>query len=216
MADELTTTSNTLPELASTPALEIGAEDVAFPRVKIGQYMTKLVQDGEIPAGSIFTSLGEDDPDAQVLYENGDEQGVLFHVLSMTRGKSVSEGGELVVFDYNDPDAPADAWTTYNYVVVLPEADTELPFKWLLTRTSKGAAQQINMVLAKSSAAGPPYAKAFRATTAQRENKKGKFFVPRIQQVEPEEANVAVCENLSNMISPDAATAQASGEEPAI
>ncbi len=212
----LETRQSQVPALAGTPALDIHAEDVALGRIKLGQFMTKLVQEGDVPAGSIFASLGEDDPDAAVLYETDDENGVLFHVLSMTRGKSVSEGGELIVFDYNDHDAPQDAWVTYNYVVVLPEHDKTMPYKWLLTRTGRPAAQQMNMVLARASASGPPYEQAFRATTSQRENKKGKFFVPRIRHVEAEADSIEACAALAAMISPDAATVQATGEEPAI
>lgn len=218
MTDEIAVRPSGVPALSATPALEITADDVALPRLKIGQAMSNIVQEADSPVGlgDIFTSLGEDDPDAQVVYEVGADEGLLVHVLSMTRGKSVSEGGELIIFDYNDPDAPADAWVTYNYVVVLPEHDVTIPFKWLLTRTGRPAAQQMNMVLARNSASGPPYEQAFRVTTAQRENKKGKYYVPRVRHVEADAEHVAACKVLSDMISPDAASLAATGEEPAI
>lgn len=209
--NEITEQKSNVPALANTPALDITAEDVALPRLKIGQFMSGLVQDGTVPAGELFTSLGAEDPDPNVL-----EQPLLFHVLGMTRGKSVSEGGELITYDYHDPDAPADAWVTYNYVVVLPEIDADFPVKWLLTRTGRPAAQQINIVLAKTSASGPPWAQAFQAETAERENKKGKYFVPRVRHVEADPKNVEIAEALSVMVSPDAASVQASGDEPAI
>lgn len=206
-----------VPALASTPALEITAEDVALPKVKIGQFMSEPVQEGLVNVGDIFTSLGQDDPEPNVIYSAGDDEGVLLHVLSLQRGKSVSEDGELIVFDYDDPDAPADAWVTYNYVVVLPEVDQELPFKWLFTRTGKPAAQQMNMVLAKGTQKGEaPYSLAFRLTTAERKNKKGTYYIPRARHVEADEDNVAICEKIATMISPDAAAVKATGEEPAI
>jgi len=213
--NEIAEQKSSLPALNTTPALEITAEDVALPRMKIGQFMTGLVQEGVVPAGAFFTTLGAEDPDP-VIVDQDENDGVLVHVMSMSRGKSVSEGGELITFDYNDPDAPADAWVTYNYVVVLPEVDTDFPVKWLLTRTGRPAAQQLNLVLAKNSAAGPPWSQAFRVTTVERENKKGKYFVPRVRHVEADEANVEVCNKLSAMVSTDPASAQATGDEPAI
>lgn len=212
-SNEIAETGSNLPALASTPALEITAEDVALPRLKIGQFMSELVQEGTVGAGDLFTTLGADDPDPTVL---DSDDGVLFHVLSMHRGKSVSEGGELYTYDYNDPDAPADAWVTYNYVVVLPEVDTTIPYKWLLTRTGRPAAQQINLVLTRTAAAGPPWEQAFRVSTSQKENKKGKYFVPRVRHVEADKDNVAAAQELAVMISPDSASVAATGEDPAI
>src|SRR5688500_154213 len=172
-----------VPALVRTPAFDFGAEDIALPRLKIGQHMSNQVQEGSVAPGSLFTTLGQGDPDPVTLYELGDDKGLTIHVLSMERGKSIAEGGELVLYDYNDPDAPPDAWVTYNYVVALPEHDSEIPHKWLLTRTGRPAAQQMNLILMRSAGVKPPYEIAFEVTTAQRENPKGKFFVPRVKHI---------------------------------
>lgn len=213
--NEIAESKSNVPALAGPRPLEIGADDVALPRLKIGQFMSALVQDGVVEAGSLFTSLSADDPDPVILDDQKGE-GVLFHVLDMRRGKSVSEDGELTVYDYDDPAAPEDAWVTYNYVVVLPEEDADFPVKWLLSRTGRPAAQQINLVLAKTSAQGPPWNQAFRVTTAERSNAKGKYYVPRIKHVEADPANIEIANNLATMIDPDAASTQATGEDPAI
>jgi hypothetical protein len=209
--NEIEEHKSNVPALANTPALDIGAEDVALPRLKIGQYMSAAVQEGDVEAGVLFTSLGADDPDPVVA-----ETPLLIHIIGMTRGKSVSEDGELITYDYHDPDAPADAWVTYNYVAVLPEVDPDFPVKWLLTRTGRPAAQQLNIVLAKTSAAGPPWTQAFEITTAERENKKGKYYVPRVRHVEAKPENIEIAEKLAVMVSPDAASVQSSGDEPSI
>jgi len=213
----LETRRSQVPDLVRTPALEIGAEDVALPRLKIGQFMSEQVQDGTVPAGALFTSLSSDDPDPQVLYKPGDENGVVIHVLSMRRGKSISEGGELVLYDYNDPDAPPDAWVTYNYVIAIPAVDEDVPQKWLLTRTGRPAAQQMNTVLAKNSGKKPPYELAFEVTTAERSNDKGRFFVPKVRHIEADAASVEIAANLLGLLSggsiDEAAPAEA---EPAI
>lgn len=213
---ELAVSQSSVPDLVRTPAFEISAEDVALPRLKLGQYMSNFVQENQVPAGALFTHVGQDDPDPQVLYEAGDDEGLRFHVLDMRRGKSVSADGELVTYDYNDPDAPADAWVTYDYTVVLPDHGDDFPVKWLLTRTGRPAAQQINLVLAKAASAGPHWNVAFEVTTVQRSNDKGKYFVPRVKHVEAKEEDIELANKLAAMISPDQAAVASPGDEPAI
>lgn len=211
-------TKASVPALAHQPALEIEAEDVALPRMYIGQYMSDHVKDKSSPvnAGDIFTATGQDDPEPEVLYD-GEGDGVLVYVLGMRRGKSLSVDGELETWAYDDPDAPAEAWTTYNYFVYLPEVENnDVPCKWLLTRTGKPAAQQINTVLKRAEGRTPPWAVAFRVTTAQRKNKKGEYFVPRVRQVDADESHVNAAQKLAEMISGVSAEAQATGDEPAI
>lgn len=209
-------TSSNVPDLVRTPAFEITAEDVALPRLKIGQYMSNFVQDGAVPPGCLFLSLSADDGDPQVLYEIDDDEPLVFHVLNLIKGKSISQDGELVTWDFNDPDAPADAWVTYKYGIALPEYDEDVPATFLLTRTGKPAAQQINMVLAKNASKQPPHATAFAVETVARSNDKGKYFVPRVRHIEATEKGQAVAEKLSDLIQADSASVQATGEEPAI
>lgn len=203
---------NAVPDLVRTPALTITADDVALPRIYIGQFMSKAVQNQDVKAGQIFSASGQDDPDPQVLWSPGDDAGVLFHVVGMRKGKSISDGGELQLFDFDDPNAPPDAWVTYNYTLVLPEHETDVPYKFLLTRTGRPAALQINTVLKKNSISGPAWATAFRLTAAERENAKGKFYVARAAAVEAEDANVKLAEGLALMSS----TAPQRSEQPAI
>lgn len=205
-----------VPALAPTPATEITADDVALPALKLGQFMSEHVQEERVKAGSIFTALGSDDPDPQTIWTPDADEGVLVHILDLKKGKSISEGGELVLFDFNDPDAPPDAWVTYNYVVALPEVDPDVPCKWLLTRTGRPCAQQINLVLTKNAARGPAYELAFEVTAAPRENDKGKFFVPRARHVEAKAENVEVAKTLAEMISGRSDEVRSTGEEPAI
>lgn len=214
---EIAETGSQVPALVPTPAETIGAEDVALPRLYLGQFMSEHVQEKRVEAGSIFTALGKDDPDPEVLWTPGDDDGVKFHVLGLRKGKSISEGGELVLFDYNDPDAPPDAWVTYNYTIVLPDHDKEMPYKWLLTRTGKPSAQRINMVIVKNEAKGPAHELAFEVKTTPRENDKGKYFVPSIHHVEADADDVKVAEELLKLISTDPATEQQSSQaEPSI
>lgn len=205
-----------LPALAPTPALEIGHEDVALPRIKVGQFQSKQVQEELVAAGCLFASSGADDPEPDVLYKHGDDQGLLFHVLAMRKGKSVTVEGELYTFAFDDPSAPADAWVTYNYVLCLPEHDDQTPYKFLMTRTASPAAKQINAVLLRNQGRGPAHALAFRVETAKKENDKGRFFVPRVRPVEAQAAHIAAADSLAAMIAGTTADVQATGVEPAI
>jgi len=214
-----TTEPASVPALAATPSVELTAEDVALPSIKLGQYMSDHVQEDRVPAGSIFSCLGQDDPDPVVLWEQGGDELVLFHVLALKKGKSISEGGELVLFAYDDPDVPADAWTTYNYTVVLPKVDQEMPYKFLLTKTGQPAAKNINTVIAKNLSNTPAHQLAFTLDCVQRENKKGKFFVPRVRQVEAADEDIKVVEGILPMVEVQQAAAPAStasADEPAI
>lgn len=213
---EVAKTEAAVPALANTPALELTADDVALPRVYLGQFMSAHVQEKRVPSGSIFTALGQDDPEPEVLWEQGQDEGVKLHVLSLTKGKSISEGGELVLFDFHDPNAPEDAWVTYNYVVAIPAVDPDLPFKWLCTRTARPCAQQINLILAKNQAKGPAHELAFELTAAERSNAKGKYFVPRARHIEADDESVKLAATQAASLGAAAQAPATSTNEPAI
>lgn len=210
--------SGSVPALNNTPAIEINStDDIAVPQVKLGQYMSEFVQNGDAPAGSIFTITGSDDPAPNILWEQGADDKPVFYVLGMRKGKSVSDGGELELFDFNDPAAPPSAWVTYKYTIAIPAIDDELPFTILLTRTGKAAAQQINTVLAKNATTGPAWQTAFSIDCVERKNNKGKFFVPRIRVVDTDKDAVGVAANLAGLVASPAPEQTVSTEaEPAI
>lgn len=215
-----TTTAAGVPALAPTPANELSGEDIALPSIKLGQFSSDYVKHDQVPKGSIFSSTGQDDPDPVVLWEQGDDEKLRFYVLALKKGKSVSADGELVLFDYNDPDAPPEAWVTYQYVIAIPSKDDTMPYKFLLTRSGKPAAQAINTIIAKN-ANTPAYKLAFELDCKERSNKKGDFFVARVSHVEATEAEVEVAEQLSHLVNADPAAGQAApaadrAEEPAI
>src|ERR1700761_6772106 len=165
MSTEVAERAASVPSLRPTPALQLDAEDLQISRFYAAQFMSKPVQDGLVKPGSLFVSTGQDDPEPVEPWKLGSkDQGVLVHVLSLRKGKSVVIDGELQLFDYDSPDAPADAWVTYNYMIALPEVDEDLPYKWLLSRSSKPAAAKINTVLAKNAISGPAWNTAFRIT----------------------------------------------------
>lgn len=208
-----------VPDLVrADPARTITAEDLAFPRLYIGQSISKHVKRREVDEGDLFVAQDADDPDPQIVAPVGSEEGVLFHVLDLRKGKSRSIDGVLETWRYDDPNVPADAWTTYTYFVALPEVDEDLPFRWLLTKSGRPAAQKINTVLQRLSGTKPPHEVAFRVTTGIKTNKKGQeYYVARVRPVEPTEKSLEVARTMASLVeqSQDKVT-DASGDNPAI
>lgn len=192
-----TTAPAGVPDLVSTPATSIGAEDIVVPRIYIGQFMSEAVQQQLVKMGDLFYAASSDDPDPQVL-----DQPVRFHVLHLRKTKSFSPapGAPLELYDYDDPNAPEKAWVVYNYTFCLPEVDTDMPFKMLLTRTGRPAAQKINTALLRNATAGPAWVNAFELSTAERKNEKGKFAVAQVKLVEPRQEDVEAAAALGQIV----------------
>lgn len=209
-----------VPDLVRTPALQIDSDDIVLPRIYVGQFMSAAVQEQLVKMGDVYTATSGDDPDPQVHFSIGDtgpDAGLLFYVLGLRKAKSYSEaGGELELYDFDDPNAPADAWVTYNYTTFCPTVDADVPCKLLLTRTGRPTALQINTVLKKNSITGPAWINAFRLTTIARENKKGKYAVARVVQVAANPDHVDAAAVLATQMASAPAAFESTGEQPAI
>lgn len=206
-AGQVATTGGSEVAVRQAPPLEIESSDVSLPTIKVGQHMSNAVQEGLVAFGDIFSSVSKEDADPAILCPFTEtESGLKFHVLGMTRGKSASIDGELQTYAYDDPEAPRDAWVTYKYVVAIPDHDTVLPYKLLLTKTGAPAAKQINLLLMKNS--GQAWDLAFTLHAAKRENAKGKYCVLQVRQsvpskpaeVKAHEANVAIAGDLAQIV----------------
>lgn len=188
MGNEVATApTGAVPDKAYDPATEITSEDVALPRVKKGEKQSAQ----DVPYGSIFTELGADDPDPQVIAEPGDGSdgtsgAVRFYVVGgPIKGRSYSEqGGDLETWRFDDPSAHPDSWVTYKYVIAIPSVEDTLPFTILLTRTSTPAARQLNTILQKAALTRPTDEVPLELTARKRKNQKGQFAVFQVRQVE--------------------------------
>lgn len=200
----------------ATPHLDLDANDIGLPRIKVAQAMTKQTQEELVSPGQIFSSFSEDDAD--VLYD-GEGDGVLAHVIGLTKGKSLSVEGDLQTWAFNDPDAPAEAWVTYNYVLCLPEVDVDVPYKFLVTKSGRNAARAWNLLLKKAEATGPSYRIAVRLTTTKKKNDKGTWFVVNVRPAEATEAGITAAAKLAAMITdalPNEAVPQTAADAPSI
>jgi hypothetical protein len=205
-----------VPALYQPAALDLGGSDVAMPRVYIGQGLSNAVSDGTAKMGDVYLANGKDDPEPEIQWsERSRDAGLLFSILGLKRGKSLNVEGELETWDYNDPEAPEDARTTYDYTVALPEA-SDMPARLLLKSTSTGTARQINLILAKAQRDGiPPYSIGFRLTSKRRKNDKGTFFVAQATREDLRDDAVEFAAGLAELVAsaptpqPTASTAPA-------
>lgn len=187
-----------VPDLIRTPALDLDASDITLPRIHIGQHMSKPVMNDLVGKGELFSSIGQEDPAPVTL-----DRPARFHVLAVRKGKSFTagSGAPLERYDFDDPSAPAGAWVTYDYTVMLPDVDREVPFKLLLTRSGMAAAKQMNMIMMRYASTGPQWQLAFELDTQKRENEKGQYWVAKITQVEAKPEDASLAGELALMIS---------------
>lgn len=205
MSKSLTVPEPALPALADTPsAAPLDSSDVAFPRLYKGEGQSAFVQENVVPKGCIFTAAGKDDPEPEVLVENATTgDGVLVHVLQASKNKSLQvDGGEFQTWAFNDPAAPAEARTGYQYVLALPEDQPGIPVRVTLAKTSSGTAKRINFRLMQHS--GPPHELAFRlslkAKSSEKNGQKFFWYVWSEKFEDSKKENVAEAEKLARLV----------------
>lgn len=217
MGADLAAPQTAVPDLVRrTAANTITVDDIKFDRLYIGQAISEPVQQGLVKVGDLFTAQDKDDPAPNILAKAGDKNGVVFHYLDLRKGKSRSLQGVLETWKYDDPNVPQDAWTTYSYFIAIPEAADDIPFRLLLTRTGRSAAQKINTILMRASGSQPPYELAFRITTDLRQNDKGKFYVPLVAPIEADAKSIAVARDLYEQVHANQDKVDAASAEPSI
>lgn len=190
-----------LPAMAHTPSLDLGSDDIQTPRLYIGSGMSAAVAEGLVVTGDLYSATSKEDPAPEVLFSPKEAgEGVLIHVLGMTKSLSKSEGGEFERWALGDPDAPSDADLNYNYTLCLPEVDAVMPYRMSFKRTAMAAARLMNTALLRQEGILPAYALAFRLTTKQRKTDKFTWYIPVIKAVEADSAHVDAAGKLASLI----------------
>lgn len=210
-----------VPDLRYEPQFEITSEDIALPRVYIGQYSGEAVKERRVEAGSIYAADGPEDPMPTILAAPGDKPGVLFYVLHMRKGKSYSAPGEpLQLWDFNDETAHKDAWVTYNYTVFVPDYDNDVPCKLLLTKTGRPSALSMNRIIKKNEGVMACWQHGFRLTAKERPHPSGKYFAATVSYLAEDQTLSEYMDRAGelavSMTTSQAADFKATGEEPAI
>lgn len=217
MTEELATREGAaLPDHRYTPLSGgLTAEDVALPRLKPGDPSNKRVKTGDLPMLSIFTELDTDDPDPEVVANpEGKTEAeqrkaqyseyVRFFVLTDPYVTySWKDGDDFYVRPEGHPDVEAQIVQYgargsddriprrgYNYVLALPDVDTELPYKFLLKGASARAAKQLNLKLMKAAARGPANEVLFEARLKKVEKDDYVYAIWEIRQADVPDSEV--------------------------
>jgi hypothetical protein len=191
LTEEIATTAEgNVPALAYNPAQELTAEDISTPRVKIAQGLSQVVADGTVPLFAIYSSVGQDDQSPNVLVKPLDSAGLRFYVIDLRKGFSYKDTRDELQSsrDGSYPDLslvldgePKNVSRTFDYTIVVPDHDTFLPYKLLLTRTGQQAAKAINhqLLLASMQEVDSGHV-PFVVKVLKRQNDKGTFGVPSV------------------------------------
>lgn len=182
----------TLPAQRYDAADEIGAEDVPFPRMKFAQKSSDDVDAELVEYGAIYTRIGAGDVEPVTVSEpTGKEIGtqsspaVRFYVLGIRTGYSWRDENDQFQRSQFPPDNLTVAKVqaaghrvdkTYDYTVAMPELDSEMPYRFLLTGAWGGpAARLLNLMLKRAAQNGPSSEAAFEVVAEKGKNAKGMF-----------------------------------------
>lgn len=225
-----------VPALRHSGADALTPQDLALPRLYIAQAIHNAVQDGLVGIGSIFVANDADDPDPAVLAEAGDKDGVIIHPLALKKGKSRDRRGREAagITGYTGPDLerwsyddgpPANkatgVWVSYTYALAIPAFDADLPVRWIVSRSGQPAARKINTEVFRLDEDTSPATLAFRLTTAERSNDSGRYIIPQVSAVQPDEEStqvaLALAASLGDSFANEPQTStNASADEPSI
>ena len=220
-----------VPALADTPATTIGIEDIALPVLTIAQRTSGVVDNKLADYGDLVISQGRDDPEPTIVRPYGESDGVLFIPLHMFKTWTYSDGENLQSWPYTaDGQPPAEAvalseetgkpvFRTYNYTVLVPDYDTELPVIFRLnSRSQRPAANKINLKHERTE--GGWTSLAFRVTTKKNESGANKWAIPIVTEAKATAAQRKDAERVLALIMPglkaNAAAQAAASTVPAI
>jgi choline dehydrogenase-like flavoprotein len=178
----------------------ISAEDLAIPRMYVGQPTSSAVQDGLVPPGSLFVASDALDSEPTMLYKAGDTTGPLIHPIGLRKGWAFTdENGDFQIADYLAAEVAEDAQLAYTFALLVPEFDTELPVSMMLKSTARQTAKKICLQIKRAEPA-PPWSVAFRLTTAARQNDRGRWHVPQAASAEADRKRVEQAGALAAML----------------
>lgn len=125
---------------------------------------------------------------------------MLIYPIGLVKGWSAKVDGEFMTFAYDDPRVPTRiASLTYNYHLLIPAVDLDLPCRFTLPRSGNPTARKLNTAM-KRSEPRPAWELAFVLTTAVRQNEKDKWFVAEATATKPKPDHIARAGELAALI----------------
>jgi hypothetical protein len=170
----------------------IGPDDLLLPKLFVAHSSSRVVQEGLVPFGALYVATDAGDPEPALLYEPGDKEGVRLYLVGSRRVWCFQDSSERYrVVDARDSELPPspDAQRGYDLAVLIPAFDKGLPCTWLCKSSALDTARRIFTSILRS-APDQGWGLAFGITTVQRQNSKGRWFVPQAVQVKADPTEV--------------------------
>jgi hypothetical protein len=178
---------------------QVSIEDLAVPRLFVGQPTSRAVVDHNVPLGAIYLASAASDPDPVVLYKPNQKKGVVVHLLGYARVVIYhDDDGSFRVVPQGSAGVPHEADGGYQLMLLIPAFDDGMPVSGLFKSSGAAAAKTIITIAARSGLA--PWCTAFELTTQQRRNELGTWHVPIAKAVEAQPAHVEAAETLAQLI----------------
>jgi hypothetical protein len=183
-----TTTGQSVAERAAAAVAmpKISAGDLALPQLMVAQSTTRAVQDGLVKPGALFVTIDRDDPEPKTLFTPGAKKlpvGIVLNITRWTHWNFTRDDGTTAYGEVPEghevPEEAVDyTRVQYNLVLLVPAYSDRLPVLLKLRSTSTAIARRI-MTEARIVEPAPPWSFGFKLSTLQRQNDKGRWFVPQ-------------------------------------
>jgi len=169
-----------MPSLYSNPAESaVDFGDTVVPKIYLMQPLSQLVEAGVAKSGDAVMALSADDTGAQHLI-GGPEGRDEFTAIVLDRHRKVintADGFEYLPDDYVRGPDERDVWVGYNFLVLIPEVDQDVPAKWLLIKTAGAPVfKKINTLLSIHQARGNTDPLAIKVSTTKKTSRGGQVY----------------------------------------
>lgn len=169
-----------MPSLYSNPAESaVDFGDTVVPKIYLMQPLSQLVAADVAKSGDAVMALSADDEGATHLI-GGPEGRESFTAIILDRHRKVintADGFEYLPDDYVRGPDERDVWVGYNYLVLVPEIDPDVPAKWLLIKTAGAPVfKKINTLLSIHQARGNTDPLGIKVSTTKKTSRGGQTY----------------------------------------
>ena len=188
MGNDVALKTDNMPSLYSPGgSADLDAGDLLMSKVYLMQDLSYLVKQRLFVPGDAVIAMAADDEGAKPLVTEDNPEATLY-ILDRQRTVIRDEDGqfEFLANDYRPGPEERDVWVGFNYLVLAPDVDPDMPAKWLLIKTAGTFVyRRLNTIIEQASARGAEGPYAIKITTSKRANKKGQEYA--VFQVAPSE-----------------------------
>lgn len=170
-----------MPSLYSNPTeSSVDYGDLVVPKVYLMQPLSKMVESGVAKSGDAVMALDADDSSPEFLIGGPDNRESVTAIVLDRHRKVVNtadNGWEYLPDDYVRGADERDVWVGYNFLVLFPDVDPDVPAKWLLIKTAGAPVfKKINTLLSIKQARGDTDPLAIEVSTVKKTSRGGQVY----------------------------------------